>query len=170
MVPLIPPHGSEGDAKAQSGSVGRAAGLRWNIWPPASWTFHSTPRALLVSQLRVSRSATSCFSARGGQFLLGEYEAQKPGLINRLLPDSVIILKGGLFMKESQIRKQPIKPRHIHAGAQLKSLYLNSNYGPLHVNICGDVVLMALKTDIEGLSLDYGIHPFIHSFIQPIFN
>ena len=52
--------------------------------------------------------------------------------INRLLQGSVIILKGGLFMKESQIRKQAIKPRHAHAGAQLRSLHPHPTHGQLH--------------------------------------
>ena len=44
-------------------------------------------------------------------------------------------------MKESQIRKQSIKPRHIHAGSQLGS----PNNGQLHENICGQAVLMAAE-------------------------
>lgn len=59
-------------------------------------------------------------------------------------------------MKESQIRKQSIKPRHVHAEAQLRSLHLNPNKQQ-HGNICGHMVLMS-----EGRHswTGYCIHPF----------
>lgn len=119
------------------------------------------------SSVKVSWSASPCFHCWRWPMLLGQpsgrlqkHEEQKPVLSNRLLQDSVIILKRGLFMKESQIRKQSIKPRHVHAWAQLGSLHLSPNNGQLHGNICGHVVLMALRADTDRLSLDYCIHSF----------
>lgn len=41
---------------------------------------------------------------------LRKHEEQKPVLSNRLLQDSVIILKRGLFMKESKLENSPLNP------------------------------------------------------------